>query len=66
MVFRQKTMRGSALLQTHTRHLMRSWVGAHIGQTILTEQWFVKVSPPIGSSHRGWRKAGHDDVREIT
>ncbi|PON57204.1 hypothetical protein PanWU01x14_176180 [Parasponia andersonii] len=59
-------MGGNALLQTQTGHLIRSWVGAHIGQTVLTERQFVKVSPPTGSSHRGRRKAGHNDTREIT
>ncbi|PON46308.1 hypothetical protein PanWU01x14_252550 [Parasponia andersonii] len=64
-IFRQKTMGDSELLQTQTGHLMRSWVGAHIGQIVLTEQWSVKISPPTDSSHKGQRKAGHDDAREI-
>ncbi|PON54696.1 hypothetical protein PanWU01x14_193190 [Parasponia andersonii] len=65
-IFRQKTIRGSALLQTQTGHLMQSRVGVRIRETVLTGRRFVKVLPPPGSSHRGRQKAYHDDAREIT
>ncbi|PON62755.1 hypothetical protein PanWU01x14_136670 [Parasponia andersonii] len=62
----KKIIRSSALLETQTGHLIQSWVGVRVGQTILVEWPLVKVSPLLGSSHRGRRKAGHDDAREIT
>ncbi|PON79719.1 hypothetical protein PanWU01x14_009510 [Parasponia andersonii] len=65
-VFCQKTIEGNPLLKTQTGYLMQSWIGAHIGQIVLTKRWFVKVSPPTGVSRRGRRKESHANTREIT
>ncbi|PON62585.1 hypothetical protein PanWU01x14_137000 [Parasponia andersonii] len=65
-VFYQSTVGSNSQLQTQTKHLMRSWVGARIGQVVLIERRLVKISPPTGWSRRGRRKTGRDDARKVT
>ncbi|PON76417.1 hypothetical protein PanWU01x14_034710, partial [Parasponia andersonii] len=65
-VFCQKIIGGSALLQTQTVHLIQSWVGVRIRQTVLTGWRVAKVSPLPDSYHKGRRKVDHNNAKEIT